>query len=84
MKASGWMLPARGSSHPPAKASPPRLYAINREDIYLGDMNVAAAVIGAQGVPMGAVHVPAPTSRWSMADAELRLVPAALECARNQ
>lgn len=57
-------------------------YAINREEIYLGDMNVAAAVIGAQGIPMGAVHVVAPTSRWSMAEAELRLAPAALECAR--
>jgi DNA-binding IclR family transcriptional regulator len=57
-------------------------YAINREELYLGDMNVAAAVVSAQGVPMGAVHVVAPTSRWSLAEAEQRLAPAALDCAR--
>lgn len=57
-------------------------YATNREELYLGDMIVAAPIVGAQGLPVGAVHVVAPTSRWSLAEAEQRLAPAALECAR--
>lgn len=59
-----------------------RGYAINREELYLGDMTVAAAIVGAQGMPMGAVHVVAPTSRWTLSELEQRLAPAALECAR--
>jgi len=59
-----------------------RGYAVNREELYLGDMSIAAPIMGAQGLPMGAVHVVAPTSRWTLTEAEQRLAPAALECAR--
>ncbi len=51
--------------------------------MFLGDMSVAAPIVGAQGRPLGAVHVVAPTSRWTAADAEQRLAPAAIECARG-
>lgn len=57
-------------------------YATNCEELFLGDMVVAAPIIGAHGRPVAAVHVVAPTSRWSLKEAELRLAPAAIECAR--
>lgn len=57
-------------------------YAVNREELFLGDLNIAAPIIGSQGQPMAAVHVVAPTSRWTLEDAVQRLAPAALECAR--
>ncbi|HEY9067439.1 MAG TPA: IclR family transcriptional regulator [Burkholderiaceae bacterium] len=57
-------------------------YATNREELFLGDMNIAAPIRSAQGQPLGAVHVVAPTSRWSLAEAEQRLAPAVIECAR--
>lgn len=57
-------------------------YATNREELYLGDMNIAAPILGAQGLPVGSAHVVAPTSRWTLAELEQRLAPAALECAR--
>jgi DNA-binding IclR family transcriptional regulator len=57
-------------------------YATNREELFLGDMTISAAIVGAHGRPLGAVHVVAPSSRWTLADAEQRLAPAALECAR--
>lgn len=57
-------------------------YAMNREELFLGDMNIGAPVIGSHGRPMAAVHVVAPTSRWTFEDAVQRLAPAALQCAR--
>ncbi|MFV3402683.1 IclR family transcriptional regulator [Pseudomonas sp. NY15463] len=57
-------------------------YAINSEELFLGDMAVAAPVRNSQGRPVASVHVVAPTSRWSVEEAERRLAPAALECAR--
>ena len=57
-------------------------YATNREELFLGDMNVASPIRSAHGQPLGAVHVVAPTSRWSLAEAEQRLAPAVIECAR--
>jgi PcaR/PcaU/PobR family beta-ketoadipate pathway transcriptional regulator len=59
-----------------------RGYATNREEMFLGDMTIGAPVLNAQGRPIGAVHVLAPTSRWTLADAEQRLAPAVIECAR--
>jgi len=57
-------------------------YAINSEELFLGDMAVAAVVRNSQGRPVASVHVVAPTSRWTPEEAERRLAPAALECAR--
>ena len=58
-------------------------YAINSQELYLGDMTLAAAVVGGRGRPVAAVHVVAPTSRWTAEEASRRLAPAVLQCART-
>lgn len=60
-----------------------RGYATNREELYLGDMTVAAPVLGRGGRPVAAVHVVAPTSRWTLEEAQQRLAPPLLQCARS-
>jgi DNA-binding IclR family transcriptional regulator len=57
-------------------------YTTNREELFLGDMTISAPVVGAHGHPLGAVHVVAPTSRWTLTEAEQKLAPAAIDCAR--
>lgn len=59
-----------------------RGYSVNREELFLGDMTLGAPVIGRNGRPIAAVHVVAPTSRWTMQEAEQRLAPALITCAR--
>jgi len=58
-----------------------RGWALNREELFLGDMVLAAPVIGSHGRPVAAVHVVAPTSRWTPEAAETQLAPALLACA---
>ena len=53
------------------------------EELFLGDMTIAAPVIGSQGRPVAAVHVVAPTSRWTMDEAVRKLAPTLLLCARS-
>lgn len=60
-----------------------RGYATNREELFPGDMSIGSPIVAASGAPLGAVHVVAPTSRWTMAEAERRLAPATLDCARG-
>jgi len=60
-----------------------RGWALNREELFLGDMVLGAPVIGSHGRPVAAVHVVAPTSRWTPEAAEARLAPALLACARS-
>lgn len=60
-----------------------RGYAVNREELFLGDMTLGTPVIGGQGRPVAAVHIVAPTNRWTPAEAETRLAPALLACARS-
>lgn len=57
-------------------------YAVNAEELFLGDMTLAAPIIDGRGRPVAAVHVVAPTSRWNRADAERQLAPALLQCTR--
>ncbi|BBT19462.1 transcriptional regulator [Metapseudomonas otitidis] len=57
-------------------------YAINNEELFQGDMTIAAPILGSQGRPVASVHVVAPTSRWTQEEAERRLAPAVIECAR--
>ncbi len=57
-------------------------YATNCEELFIGDMGIAAPVFNTRGEAVGAVHVAPPTSRWSMADAERQLAPLVIECAR--
>ncbi|CAD6547493.1 IclR family transcriptional regulator [Paraburkholderia sabiae] len=58
-------------------------YAANREELFIGDMSIAAPVVGSQGRPVAAVHVVAPTSRWTFDDARQKLAPAVIDCARG-
>lgn len=41
-------------------------YAYSDQECYRGDVTVAAAVIGEDGRPVGAVNVSGPTSRWTL------------------
>lgn len=58
-------------------------YAFNSQELYLGDMTLAAPVIGSGGRPVAAVHVVVPTSRWTIEEARRRVAPALLQCART-
>ncbi|GAB7549786.1 IclR family transcriptional regulator [Cupriavidus sp. CuC1] len=59
-----------------------RGYAVNSEELFLGDMTIAAPVIGGNGRPLGAIHLVAPTGRWTREEAERKLGPPLLQCAR--
>ncbi|MGO4153818.1 IclR family transcriptional regulator [Cupriavidus sp. YAF13] len=59
-----------------------RGYAVNSEELFLGDMTLAAPVIGGNGRPLGAIHLVAPTGRWTREEAERKLGPPLLQCAR--
>lgn len=58
-----------------------RGYHINREELFIGDMTIAAAILDGDRRPVASVHVTAPSSRWTLADAEQRLSPAVIDCA---
>ena len=58
-----------------------RGYAINGEELFLGDMTLAAPICNAAGQPVAAVHIVAPTSRWTRERAEKKLAPALMQCA---
>jgi len=60
-----------------------RGYAVNQEELFLGDMTLAAPILNGAGRPVAAVHIVAPTSRWKLQDAQERLVPSLLACARS-
>ncbi|KPU90196.1 IclR family transcriptional regulator [Variovorax paradoxus] len=58
-------------------------FATNAEELFLGDMTIAAPVLGSQGRPVASVHVVAPTSRWTLDEAVRKLAPTLLLCARS-
>lgn len=57
-------------------------YATNSEELFLGDMGLAAPLVDRQGQPVGALHLSPPTSRWTMDEARKKLAPMLIECAR--
>jgi IclR family pca regulon transcriptional regulator len=57
-------------------------YAINCEELFLGDMGIAAAVSDSRGRVLGAVHVSPPASRWTQEEARRKLGPLVIECAQ--
>ncbi|WP_295545746.1 IclR family transcriptional regulator [uncultured Pseudacidovorax sp.] len=57
-------------------------YATNDEELFLGDMGIAAPIVDRRGRPHGAVHVSPPTSRWTLEAAQKKLAPMVIECAR--
>ncbi len=57
-------------------------YASSDQECYRGDLTIAAAVLGEDGLPVAAVNVSAPSSRWTLAELCSRLAPVLLETAR--
>lgn len=57
--------------------------AYNKEELFLGDMTIGAPIVNRSGVPVACVHIVAPTSRWTMDEARVRLGSALLDCARG-
>lgn len=57
-------------------------YATNCEELFLGDMGLAAPLVDRQGQPVGALHLSPPTSRWTLEEARKKLAPMLIESAR--
>jgi DNA-binding IclR family transcriptional regulator len=57
-------------------------YATNCEELFLGDMGVGAPILNSKGQPVAAVHLSPPTSRWTLEQAQQKLAPMVIECAR--
>ena len=57
-------------------------YATNKEEMFLGDMTLAAPIFNNNGLPVAAVHVVVPSSRWTLQDAEDKLASSVIQCAR--
>lgn len=51
-----------------------RGYAISVNETVLGDISVAAAITDQHGLPIAAINVSVPTTRWTVARAETELV----------
>src|SRR5256885_16850637 len=57
-------------------------YAWSDQECYRGDLTIAAAVLGADGQPLAAVNISAPTSRWTLAELRSKLAPLLLQTER--
>ncbi len=57
-------------------------YACSDQECYRGDLTVAAPVIGADGQPLGAINISAPSSRWRLDEMRAKLAPLLIETAR--
>lgn len=57
-------------------------YATNYEELFIGDMGIAAPVVNSQGRAVATVHLSPPTSRWTLEEAQAKLAPLVIECAR--
>ena len=57
-------------------------YAWANQESYLGDLTIGAPIIGKDGLPVAAVNLSGPTSRWTLDQLRERLAPLLLETAR--
>jgi IclR family transcriptional regulator, pca regulon regulatory protein len=57
-------------------------YAWSDQECYRGDLTIAAPVLGADGMPLAAINISAPTSRWTVAELRSKLAPLLLQTAR--
>lgn len=57
-------------------------YAWSDQECYRGDVTIAAPVLGDDGLPVAAVNISAPTSRWKLPDLRSRFSALLLETAR--
>lgn len=59
-----------------------RGFASAAEEFYVGDLSIAAPVVGPDGSSMGCVNISGPTSRWTMERLEEEVVPHLVHTAR--
>jgi DNA-binding IclR family transcriptional regulator len=57
-------------------------YAWAAQEYYRGDLTIAAAVLAADGAPVAAVNISAPTSRWTLDELRVKFSSVLLETAR--
>jgi IclR family transcriptional regulator, pca regulon regulatory protein len=57
-------------------------YAWASQECYLGDLTIGAPILGKGGLPVAAVNLSGPTSRWTLDELRARLAPLLLETAR--
>lgn len=50
-------------------------YAIVQNQTVIGDISVAAAITGNEGMPLGAINISAPSTRWDTKRVESELLP---------
>lgn len=58
-------------------------YSYAQEEYFAGDISVAAAIVNADGYPLGAVGISVPFSRWTLDDARKALAPKVINAART-
>ena len=58
-------------------------YALNDQEVYVGDISIAAALTNRAGEPVGAVNIAVPSPRWALAEVLRRLVPQLLKTVRE-
>ena len=57
-------------------------YALEDQEMFLGGISIAAPVLGADGMPLAAVNVAVPSSRFTAAQAERQFAQLVVETAR--
>lgn len=57
-------------------------YAWSEQECYRGDLTLGAAILGEDGLPIAAVNISGPTSRWSMEELRSELSSILMETAR--
>ena len=57
-------------------------YAWTAQEYYRGDLTIAAPVLAADGGPVAAINISAPTSRWTLEEMRAKLSSLLLETAR--
>jgi DNA-binding IclR family transcriptional regulator len=57
-------------------------YAWTAQEYYRGDLTIAAPVLGSDGLPVAAINISAPMSRWTLEEMRTKLSSVLLETAR--
>lgn len=60
-----------------------RGFAINSEELFIGDLAIATPVIGSQGVLIGSVSIITPPIRWAIDSVIKEIAPQLIQCARS-
>ena len=57
-------------------------FALSNQEAFVGDISVAAPVLGHRGNVLAAVNIAVPTPRWNVKQVQRKLTPVAIETAR--